>query len=96
MDKSKKLAKEELANISGGGKCSKYSSETYNSLGISDYTGGQKGTYHPLIVTLGNSCPKFSREEDGLAVCNHCFGCSKKSGTLTCYCNRRSKELDPV
>lgn len=85
------VSDEELDNVAGG---SCYSKSTYDSLGISvDGIHGQKGSYHPLITTIGNSC-KLHSNFDGSA-CHGCTWVNKPSGTMTYYCEARSQEHDP-
>ena len=84
------LSEEELDNVAGG---SCYSADTYDSLGISfSDIRGQQGHYHPLITTIGNSC-KLYDEFDG-SGCRGCTWVNKASGTMTYYCEARSKEVD--
>ena len=84
---SRKLQNEELKDVNGGGTCTHYSSESYDSLGIGhDHT--QLGGYHPVITTLFNTCD-YTEQGD----CEWC-GQMHKSG-LSCYCGYRSQEKDP-
>ena len=85
--KLKELSEEELMNVTGGG-CQTHSDDTYKSFGYNPGN-GQSADYHPLIVTLGNSCK--------LAVGGStCYKCDNRfTSGLTSYCIARSKELDP-
>ena len=50
---------------------------------------GKDELYHPLIVTLGNSCKLAT----GGSTCYNCD--NRFTSGLTSYCIARSKELDP-
>ena len=84
------LSEEELENVTGGG-CQTHSSETYRSLGIwPDTQNNQSFDYHPLIVTIWNSC----KLHKGGSVCSNCDYCTGADGSPSLYCKARSKELD--
>ena len=85
--KLNELSEEELENVTGGA-CQTHSDDTYRDFGYNPGN-GQYELYHPLIVTLGNSCKLAT----GGSTCYNCD--NRFTSGLTSYCIARSKELDP-
>ena len=81
--KEGELADKELADVSGGSQC--IDGKSYSS-----------DPPYKLITTIGNSCPKYQYEGEGLdnGTCLFCFHVYKDPGFVM-YCNVRFADNDP-